>query len=78
MFPIDAEWNRRTLLRLLAAGMPDIYQIWKVFRDLENGRHHQPEFTMIEWYRRGLELDDMVDETCTLVSALTQAARAPT
>jgi len=53
--------------RLLASGAPDIYQICKVFRDHEIGRVHQPEFTMIEWYRRGATLDDIIAETCTFI-----------
>lgn len=60
--------------RLLAAGAPDIYQICKVFRDGEQGRCHEPEFTMIEWYRRGLDLDGMIAETAALVASLAEAA----
>jgi len=54
--------------RLLCAGYPDIYQVCKVFRDNEAGRFHQPEFTMIEWYRQGYELHQMSNETLALVA----------
>ncbi len=53
--------------RLLASGAPDIYQICKVFRDHEIGARHQPEFTMVEWYRCGTTLDDIMAETCTFI-----------
>ena len=63
--------------RLLAAGYPDIFSICRVFRDGEAGRRHQPEFTMIEWYRLGMDLDDIVDDTVRVIAAAL-AERAPT
>lgn len=56
--------------RLLAAGFGDIYQICKVFRDGERGRHHLPEFTLIEWYRLNFGLQDIMRDTIEFVSAL--------
>ena len=53
--------------RLLASGYPDIYSICRVFRDGEAGRKHQPEFTMIEWYRLGMGLNDIIGDTLQLV-----------
>ncbi|MDJ0711461.1 MAG: EF-P lysine aminoacylase EpmA [Woeseiaceae bacterium] len=64
-----------TMKRLLAAGYPDIYSICRVFRDGEAGRRHQPEFTMIEWYRLDMELADIVHDTIKLIdTALADAA----
>ncbi|MEP7247694.1 MAG: EF-P lysine aminoacylase EpmA [Gammaproteobacteria bacterium] len=48
--------------RLLAAGSGDIYQICHVARGLERGRHHNAEFTLIEWYRAGFPLEQLMDE----------------
>ena len=63
--------------RLLAAGAGDIYQIGKAFRDGEAGRLHQPEFTMIEWYRHGFSLEEMAQDTCDLICELSKHCSRP-
>lgn len=52
--------------RLLCMGFPDLYQVTKAFRNGERGRVHNPEFTMLEWYRKGFTLEDLVDEVVAL------------
>ena len=61
--------------RLLAAGSGDIYQICKVFRDAERGRWHNPEFTLIEWYRLGLDDTALMSEVEALIGELLAPAR---
>jgi lysyl-tRNA synthetase class 2 len=56
--------------RLLAAGSGDIYQICHVVRGMERGRQHNAEFTLIEWYRVGFSLDQLMSEVDTLVRHL--------
>lgn len=56
--------------RLLAAGSGSIYQICHVFRDHETGRLHNPEFTLIEWYRTGLDHWGLMTEVEDFLRAL--------
>jgi lysyl-tRNA synthetase class 2 len=62
--------------RLLAAGSGDIYQLCHVFRAGESSPRHNPEFTMVEWYRLGHPLDAIMRETAALAATLLQAGGA--
>ncbi|MCW8983284.1 MAG: EF-P lysine aminoacylase EpmA [Gammaproteobacteria bacterium] len=56
--------------RLLAAGSGSIYQIAKVYRQGESGRFHNPEFTLLEWYREGWDYRALMDEIAELITAI--------
>lgn len=56
--------------RLLAAGAGSIYQLAKAFRGDEQGRHHNVEFTILEWYRVGFNHHQLMDEMDELLKAV--------
>jgi len=62
--------------RLLASGSGDIFQICHVVRGFERGRLHNSEFALIEWYRVGFSLEQLMDEVETLVREVLTGAQA--
>ncbi len=69
--PSAGAWLRASpelqMKRLLAAGDDRIFQIGPCFRERERGAHHNPEFTMLEWYRRGASSADILDDCSALI-----------
>jgi lysyl-tRNA synthetase class 2 len=62
--------------RLLASGGGDIYQICKAFRKDELGRLHNPEFTILEWYRIGFNHHDLMDEMDEFLQSIINTHKA--
>lgn len=56
--------------RLLCSGSGCIYQLGKAYRNEESGKHHNPEFTLLEWYRLGFDHLQLIDEVDQLMQAI--------
>ncbi len=56
--------------RLLASGYQSIYQLCKAFRNEQKGRYHNPEFTILEWYRVGFSMSELMSEVEQLVKQI--------
>jgi lysyl-tRNA synthetase class 2 len=63
--------------RLLSAGAERIFQLCRSYRGEEHGRHHEREFTMLEWYRADATSDDVIRDTEELVAFVANALDQP-
>ena len=76
IIPIESEgWFLSTspelyMKRLLAAGYDKIYQFSRCFRKDEHGKYHNPEFTLLEWYRKGVNYEQMMTDTEQLITTI--------
>ena len=61
--------------RMLASGVGDIYSLGKVFRDAEQGSRHNPEFTLLEWYRLNWDEFQLIAEVENLITHVYQAIK---
>lgn len=79
--PAADRWLRTSpemaLKRVIAAGLPRIYEIGPCFRAEERGAWHGREFLLCEWYRAGANLPNLMDEVESLVGACADALGAP-
>lgn len=79
-FPVGGRYLRSSpeflMKRLLAVCDEDIYQVGKVFRRRETGLLHNPEFTMLEWYRQGWDYRRLMSETDDLLRRLFSLRRS--
>tara|TARA_R110001592_G_scaffold37251_33_gene124444 strand:- start:4992 stop:5951 length:960 start_codon:yes stop_codon:yes gene_type:complete len=62
--------------RLLASGYGCIFQICKAFRHEDSGRYHNPEFTLLEWYRIGFDQHDLMAEVDELLSTVVKTPKS--
>ncbi|MBO4643536.1 MAG: EF-P lysine aminoacylase GenX [Alphaproteobacteria bacterium] len=67
-----------TMKKLLAAGLPKIFQMARVFRNEERSSRHHPEFIMLEWYRANADYEALMDDTVELVRACAEACGVKT
>ena len=66
-----------TMKKLLAAGVPKLFQLAHAFRNGERGATHHPEFTLLEWYRAGATYLDLMTDCERLLTAVLEAVGQP-